>query len=230
MNEQTKSIIYTAEAAAFDLSKQVVKHFDLFEKALGKSSEKTETFARCIHEFMEMRKKVINRELKKHEKELLPDIVDFNEALTNAMKPMGEQSSQFKPSIPATRDYDFEARIWFGEECPIEDNSNNLEYSHQSLWNALIDLDCHREYQFGIHRPLTNMVLDSKETFEEFIGHSEATPNWNEGLDKELTKDLHLIMPFHSLFEHTQFALSDFLYVRKFRITIESSIEYNYPY
>lgn len=48
-------------------------------------------------------------------------------------------------------------------------------------------------------------------------------PNWNEGLDQELTKDLNLISQFHNLFQHMMFAITDFIYVRKFKteITIE---------
>jgi hypothetical protein len=49
-------------------------------------------------------------------------------------------------------------------------------------------------------------------------------PNWNEGLDQELTKDLHLINQFHTLFQHMNFALTDFIYVRKFITEIEIKI------
>ena len=49
-------------------------------------------------------------------------------------------------------------------------------------------------------------------------------PNWNEGLDPELTKDLHLISQFHNLFQHMLFALTDFIYVRKFRTEINVEI------
>ena len=44
----------------------------------------------------------------------------------------------------------------------------------------------------------------------------EEPDNWNEGLDRELTKDLHLIRQFHQLFDHTNFALTDFIFCRNF--------------
>ena len=44
----------------------------------------------------------------------------------------------------------------------------------------------------------------------------DVSPNWNEHFDPELTKDLHLIMAFHELFEDMNFALTDFIYVREF--------------
>ena len=36
---------------------------------------------------------------------------------------------------------------------------------------------------------------------------SEKTDNWNEGLSPELTSDMHLIYPFHNLYEHTCFSI-----------------------
>ena len=46
-----------------------------------------------------------------------------------------------------------------------------------------------------------------------------------EGLDRELTKDLHLINAFHNLFDHTNFALTDFIFVREFNIGININFE-----
>ena len=43
---------------------------------------------------------------------------------------------------------------------------------------------------------------DEGYTFDSFIGMDCPPPNWNEGLDPELTKDLHLISQFHNLFQH----------------------------
>ena len=44
----------------------------------------------------------------------------------------------------------------------------------------------------------------------------DGITNWNEHFDPLLTKDLQLIEPFHSLFEHMNFALTDFIFVREF--------------
>ena len=52
--------------------------------------------------------------------------------------------------------------------------------------------------------------------FNEIIYIGESKDNWNEGLDTNLTKDLNLIYPFHNLFEHTIFALTDFIYCQDF--------------
>ena len=62
-------------------------------------------------------------------------------------------------------------------------------------------------------------------TFDSFIGMDCPPPNWNEGLNPELTKDLHLISQFHNLFQHMLFAITDFIYVRKFRTEINVEIK-----
>ena len=60
---------------------------------------------------------------------------------------------------------------------------------------------------------------------EMLYGHDEWD-NYNEGLDREMTKDMHLIYPFHNLFEHMEFSIFDLLWVRDFNIEIK--IEYDY--
>ena len=53
----------------------------------------------------------------------------------------------------------------------------------------------------------------------------EEIDNWNEGLDEEYTKDLHLIYAFHNLWEHMHFSIFDLLWVRDFSVEliVESS-------
>ena len=62
------------------------------------------------------------------------------------------------------------------------------------------------------------------ETFDAYIGMDCPPPNWNEGLDQELTKDLHLILQFNHLFEYTNFALTDFIYCRDFELQTEITL------
>lgn len=44
--------------------------------------------------------------------------------------------------------------------------------------------------------------------------------NWNEGLDREWSKDMHLIQPFHNLYDHCYFSLYDLIYVREFNLEV----------
>ena len=62
-----------------------------------------------------------------------------------------------------------------------------------------------------------------------YLGDDEID-NFNEGLDREMTKDMHLIFPFHDLYEHMEFSIFDLLWVRDFNIELKVEVDYNtYP-
>ena len=94
----------------------------------------------------------------------------------------------------------------------------------QDLWNAICDSGWNRLYEEGVTLP-TLTLPGSDVFFEHFIGMDCPPPNWNEGLDQELTKDLHLNSAFHHLFDHMEFAITDFIYVRKFETEIHIEID-----
>ena len=55
----------------------------------------------------------------------------------------------------------------------------------------------------------------------------DTTDNWNEGFDREMTKDMHLVHAVHNLFQHMEFSIFDLLWVREFEILVEVSTYYN---
>ena len=58
----------------------------------------------------------------------------------------------------------------------------------------------------------------------------EKIDNWNEELDQEMTKDMHLIYPFHNLYSHMDFSIFDLLWVRDFNIELSLESDYStYP-
>ena len=58
----------------------------------------------------------------------------------------------------------------------------------------------------------------------------EKIDNWNDELDQEMTKDMHLIHPFHNLYSHMDFSIFDLLWVRDFNIGISLESDYDtYP-
>lgn len=61
---------------------------------------------------------------------------------------------------------------------------------------------------------------------EMLYGHDEWY-NHNEGLDKEMTKDMHLIYAFHDLFDHMDFSIFDLLWIRDFNIEIKVECDYH---
>ena len=78
-------------------------------------------------------------------------------------------------------------------------------------------------YEGGVASPLklTGNYDRVFNDFDDFIGMKCPPPNWNEGLDQKLTKDLHLTQAFHNLFDHTDFAITDFIYCREFYYEIK---------
>lgn len=198
---------------------------------LFESSEETEILILDIRHLMKRRRKFINNAIMKHQEDLLPDIVEFNEALKNAFRETWNKVAELQSKYGYE---DIEASIWFDTGFPQKHplagvSSVGDKYSYQALWEALTDREVHSEYKCGIGNRVNTLHL-ADETFGEFVGVDGATDNWNEGLDAELTKDLHLIMPFHNLFEHTGFAITDFLYVRDFRIEVEIEMDFSYRY
>lgn len=61
---------------------------------------------------------------------------------------------------------------------------------------------------------------------EMLYGYSEWD-NHNEGLDEEMTKDMHLVYDFHNLFSHMDFSIFDLLWVRDFNIELKVEYDYN---
>lgn len=84
-------------------------------------------------------------------------------------------------------------------------------------------------YMDGVH----NFELDYVEGRENDIPSEkqmlyldENIDNWNDELDQKMTKDIHLIYPFHNLYSHMDFSIFDLLWVRDFNI--ELSLESNF--
>ena len=163
-----------------------------------------------------------------HQKEILPDIIAFNDALREALRDMYDRAHRiWDKTIQIIDENDgeemeLEAKCYFDytypELHPIQGKDR------QDLWDALCDIDLNPMYGDGISVLTLTFPRDEDGSFNSFIGMDCPPPNWNEGLDQELTKDLHLISQFHNLFQHMNFALTDFLYVRKFKTEINIEI------
>lgn len=55
----------------------------------------------------------------------------------------------------------------------------------------------------------------------------EEIDNWNDRLDREMTKDMRLIHAVHNLYTHTTFSIFDLLWVRHFNIEIHVEADYS---
>ena len=177
---------------------------------------------------LSLRRSIINKMVLAHQKDILPDIIAFNDALREALCEMYDRAHRvWKKVIEIMDETDGEemeltAKLYFDytypELHPLQDEDR------QDLWDALCDGDLNPMYADGVSVLTLTLPRDEDDSFDSFIGMDCPPPNWNEGLDQELTKDLPLISQFHTLFEHMNFALTDFIYVRKFKTEINIEI------
>ena len=198
------------------------------------------------------RKKMINDFVLNYQKELLPVIVNFNENLTKNMRKLyDEAESAYNLMTKIYKDNNLQVQgcCYFNGGYPKKHPLQND--MRQELWEALTDEDNNPIYADGAADILFKYLGDRenapkllssadletwesyeppsafiKRTLEEFFFIGTDTENWNEGLDENLTKDLHLVHPFHNLFEHSNFALTDFIYCRNYNFNISAILIY----
>ena len=169
---------------------------------------------------IDVRKELINKRVLKHQEEILPDIIAFNDALTNALRELYDRAYAVYDSLKDSNfgDIRVHALLYLGEypkNHPVQTDDR------EDFWYALRDEDWNKSNENEIQ-----LFLPEKEReFESNIGMEDPNDNWNEGLDRELTKDLHLTMAFHKFFAHSNFAITDFIYVREFITEINVEIE-----
>jgi len=177
---------------------------------------------------LSLRKNIINKEILAHQKELLPDIIAFNNALRDALREMYDRAHRvWNKMVQAIDETDGEemeltAKCYLDYHYPRQHPIQSDD--RQDLWEALCDGDLNPIYADGVSVLTLTFPRDEGYTFDSFIGMDCPPPNWNEGLDSELTKDLHLISQFHKLFQHMRFAITDFIYVRQFKTEIKVEI------
>ena len=177
---------------------------------------------------LSLRKDIINKQVLANQKELLPDIIAFNDALREALRDMYDRAYRIWDKMIDIIDegdgeeMELSAKIYLDTDYPALHPIQGDD--RQELWYALCDEDLNPMYADGISMLTLTFPRDEDYTFDTFIGMDCPPPNWNEGLDPELTKDLHLISQFHNIFQHMLFAITDFIYVRKFRTEINVEI------
>jgi len=177
---------------------------------------------------LNLRRHIINKELLAHQADILPEIISFNDALREALHDMYDRAHRIWEKMIEGIDEGDGEEMELTAKCYLDPDYSPLHPiqgdDRQELWYALCDEDLNPLYADGISVLTLTFPRDENYTFDTFIGMDCPPPNWNEGLDPELTKDLHLISQFHNLFQHMLFALTDFIYVRKFKTEINVEI------
>ena len=175
---------------------------------------------------LSIRKDIINERVLAHQEEILPDIIAFNDTLTDALREMYDRAHSIWEEIKSKdawgESMELTAQCYLGYDYPLLHPVQGED--RQELWNAICDSGWNRLYDTGVSFPLV-FPRNLDDSFETFIGMDCPPPNWNEGLDQELTKDLYLICQFQKLFDHMKFAITDFIYVREFETEINIEIE-----
>ena len=177
---------------------------------------------------LSLRKDIIDKQVLANQKELLPEIIAFNDTLREALREMYDRAHRIWDKMINIIDegdgeeMELTAKIYLDTDYPALHPIQGDD--RQDLWYALCDDDLNPMYADGISVLTLTFPRDDSQTFDYFIGMDCPPPNWNEGLDPELTKGLHLISQFHNLFQHMLFAITDFIYVRKFRTEINIEI------
>ena len=165
---------------------------------------------------LDLRKRILNEQActRKAQEELLPDIIAFNDALHDALKRMYDRAHELYRQMSAIQpDIMLTAKCYLAYDYPALHPYQKED--RQELFNAISDFGWNRLYADGVTFSL-ELPRDIDMPFDTIRG-MDCTPfNWNEGLDPELTKDLHINRAFHNLFDHTKFALTDFIFCRDF--------------
>ena len=162
---------------------------------------------------LRVRKEMLNAQAMSHQKELLPDIIAFNDGFRDALKVMYDRALSLYQQVSAIQpNIQLEAKCFLDYNYP-KTHPYQADY-REDLWEALSNSGNRYYETHGAAYLVFNK--GNSESFESFIGMVDGITNWNEHFDPLLTKDLHLIEPFHSLFEHMNFALTDFIFFREF--------------
>ena len=165
---------------------------------------------------LDIRRRLLNEQActRKAQEELLPDIIAFNDALYDALKRMYDRAHELYRQMSAIQpDIMLTAKCYLAYDYPALHPYQKED--RQELFNAISDFGWNQLYADGVTFAL-ELPRDIDMPFDTIRG-MDCTPfNWNEGLDPELTKDLHINRAFHNLFDHTKFALTDFIFCRDF--------------
>ena len=191
-----------------------------------------------------MRKEIINDRVMEYKEEILPDVIAFNDALTKALRNMYDKAHEVWNNIKDNKCFDED--LVLKAECDLSHERTIRELmngSHEDkLWCALVDTSTNYRYHYGVTLKPLILPFDNDKTFEELMDmdypqfHDKGDfflweySKWRYKLAKGVTEELHLSSAFYNLLYNMCFAITDFIYVRRFatHISIDFSNELLY--
>ena len=220
-----------SSAAIKEIEREIID----MEYEVERSHISTETAKDGIRRLLAIRRTLRNKMfvMDEENKQLLSD---FNEALKAQMIEMRQKAITLFDSTMASgvhASFDLKAKCFLGYEYsrlhPVQTMrakkmwavmNNTLNEYMPLYWDGAWAFDIeYRDGKVG-HVPSEN----------EMLYLDEKLDNWNDELDREMTKDMHLIHAFHNLYSHMEFSIFDLLWVRDFNIEINVEADYDtYP-
>ena len=169
---------------------------------------------------------MILRELMQYDEESKRLLSDFNDrikaaatALFNKTKGIYEGMMKLYDGIG---DLEVEGKLKLGYSYPTV-HPVQTERA-ETMWEVMTQGGYDRMYStdgcsWGLKWD-QNGNMTTHKSLAEWLGMADENDNWNEGLDYEWSKDMHLVYPFHNLYDNRHFSLYDLVYVSDFEFEI----------
>ena len=181
----------------------------------------------AVQHLLSVRKRILNGMFEWSDENFML-LSEFNNALVHAQCEMRERLSRLSESVKETglENLEFLGKVFlsykYSEIHPVQ------SIRARKMWNVLNGsyddfMPLYKDGVNGIYFKGQKTIPSEKEA----VYLSEETENWNEGLDREKTKDMKLCYAFHNLYDHTAFSILDLLWVRDFCIEINAESTHN---
>ena len=184
---------------------------------------------KAIKSLLEVRRRILNSMfvLDEQNKQLL---AEFNEAMKQQLIEMRKRAIDLYNSVYKSDmggSVEVEGKCFMGYEySKIHPVQTMRAKKMWAVLNGSLDDYIFLYCEDGVNSFYINNYDPKIESENELLYLNEELDNWNEGLDREMTKDMHLTYAFHNLFSHLDFSIYDLLWVRDFNIEIH--VEYDY--
>ena len=221
-----------SSAAIKEIEREIID----MEYEVERSHISTETAKDGIRRLLEIRRTLLNQMfvMDEENKQLLSD---FNEALKAQMIEMRKRAVRLLESAvasDASASYELTGKCFLGYEySKIHPVQTIRAKKMWAVMNGTLDKYMPL-YEDGASCCFSLTYRDGKmdaiPTEYEILYLEDRIDNWNDELDREMTKDMHLIHAFHNLYSHMEFSIFDLLWVRDFNIEISVEADYDtYP-
>lgn len=178
-----------------------------------------------IERLLGMRHRLL-KEMQVYDDEMKAMVVAFNERLRNACTELYNRveklADEYARMDGMSGKLDIEGRIYLGHEYPKKHPIQTARA--KDVWEMLTQWGFFSIYNQGCPATLTASSTQSfshgYDNVKKWLYISNHVNNWNEGLDSEWSKDMHLIHAFSNLYTRLGFSLYDLIYVEDFDIKV----------